>query len=660
LLLAAAAAVRFAAVVPDPPASPAESATLAAADPEARAEASDAAVGVLAALRRVAPDPSFAAGVIEGFVDPVDPVIRSGRAISAFCGVLAAVLTALSARRWGVLPAAVAGGLVAIAPGAVAGSTSAGAGGLLLLASSGTLLILSSGFTASPARGALGGIAIGLATASGGGGAGLLLGLPWAVRVGAARRATAIALLPAGMLLGLAAAPGALGRLPAFPSGPAGPPSDAASPLLAALLRLGEGAGVVGTLFALGGALRVAHRGEAGERAILAATAGSLLLAVLRSGPDPTALCVALPGVGLLAARAIAGAPSGRAFAGAAALLAAALGTAGLLASRWAPTPQERAAAWIRGNVPANAPLLVEDPDVLVPTPAGLEALRALAAIGRVAAERVEEYAPSGKTLFPVPLGGGAARERALWYDPNLAQFFPWMVLRERIPDDGAEAELEAARRVFHEYFREAWTEAARFPSGLSRAAAVVVLSRPEGFELDRKRLAPLAPVLASRELQAVRDTSTAFTQWLREAGASLRAGGELAGARGFLDLAVTRDSTDAETWVQLALVHLARGRDEDAKADLVKGLELDPFHGGIHYHLGVVLESEGDPAGAETEYRAAITYLSDPRAAHARLGALLFARGDAAGARAELATLKSVDPFGDATRVLEELLGSP
>ena len=134
---------------------------------------------------------------------------------------------------------------------------------------------------------------------------------------------------------------------------------------------------------------------------------------------------------------------------------------------------------------------------------------------------------------------------------------------------------------------------------------------------------------------------------------------GEIVGAYGFLQLATERDPTDAEAHYQLALARLLHQENDAAKQSLLRALELDPFHGGAHYNLGIVLEEEGDVAGAETEYRAAVQYLKPPAIAHARLGGLFAARGDMAAARAELDTVRSMDPGGEADRYLSHVLGA-
>jgi tetratricopeptide (TPR) repeat protein len=434
----------------------------------------------------------------------------------------------------------------------------------------------------------------------------------------------------------------------------------------AGLGLLATSAGWVAAALALAGILRVLARRDPAGIAALAGTFGVFVATLARNGADGALLAGALPGVFLFAGLALAEPREGeRAFPAsrlfiALALLAAAIGCARLVASRWAPKPAAAASDWIRGNLPDGASFLLEEPDVLVPTAKGLAAMKELAAEGTVSAKDVEAYAAGSKTFGPVPLpaAGTQGQEAELFYDPNLAQFFPWMILRDPLPKDGASPELEKVRRLFHEYFRASWKEVATFAPGASRAPRLVVLQRPDKFELDRARLAPMGRVLGTGAMTRLRDRSETLTAWVKQAGVKLLAAGELPGARGFNLLATQRDSTDADAHFQLARVYLLRQRNEEAKQSLLTVLSLDPAHGGAHYNLGVVLEAEGDIAGAETEYRAAIQFLPKPAIAHARLGALFAARGDVTTARRELDTVRSLDPGGEADRYLTPILG--
>ncbi|MFN8180021.1 MAG: tetratricopeptide repeat protein [bacterium] len=671
LLCLLAFGVRWAALQPAPPSTPREAAALAAAQPapagETRPEA-DGTVALLTLARRFAPPPKVAPGSVEGLPTPPDPAVVAVRRLGAVLGAGAVVLLGTAAGALGGAASAIlAGGLLALSPGAVQVSTDAGPGGLLLFAASGALLgLVAWGRRATVARAAGTGLFAGVAAAAGGGGAALLLGVPWALGADRKRFAALLACLvaaAAGLALG---APGSLSGLPSLPHGVASSPVATSSPLLAGLGLLAASTGWVAALLSLAGILRVLARRDAAGLAALVAAVGIFVATLARNGAESALLAGALPGVFLFAGLALADPregesafPASRLFV-ALALLAAAIGCARFVASRWAPRPAVAASDWIRRNLPDGAAFLLEEPDVLVPTAKGLAALKELSAEGVVPAKDVEAYAAGSKTFGPVPLPatGTQGAEAELFYDPNLAQFFPWMILRDPIPKDGASPELEKVRRLFHEYFRATWKEVATFAPGASRAPRLVVLQRPDKFELDRARLGPMGRVLGSAGMTRLRDRSQTLTAWVKQAGVELLAAGELPGARGFNLLATQRDSTDADAHFQLARVYLLRGRNDDAKQSLLTVLSLDPAHGGAHYNLGVILEDEGDVAGAETEYRAAIQFLPQPAIAHARLGALLAGRGDFAAARRELDTVRSLDPAGEADRYLTHVLG--
>ncbi len=648
------------------PTAPAEQALLDAATPGIT-EAPDvpgAATAILRGLRRIAPAPAPAPGLVEGLPPLPDPALRLARGLGALLAALAAALAARTAAALGGRRAGAAAGLL-LAVGAFEVSLAWGRGPLLLAASAGLLSALATRGVGSP--GALGAWAGLAAAAGGGGGVALLAGAP----AGLTRFRGWLIALAAGLAVFAVAGGGFAGLVPDLPDDGFTRVS-AGSPLAAGARALARGIGWPALVLAFAGAWRVLRRGDRTGAAILAATAAAALVSLLRVGPAAASLAVALPGAAILAGLGV-GAPRGgrdRGFpaplaraAAVIALIAAGAITAGDLAARYATPPAERAAEWIRRNLPNGAPFLLEEPDVLVATPRGLRALTDLAGAGQAPRAVLEEYARGSKTFRPVPLppAGVQGREAALFYDPNLALFFPWMILRDTPPPPAAPAERREAQRMFHEYFLSAWTEVARFPAGRGRAAGLVVLQRPDSVvTVDRERLAPLGVILAGESMMAVRDSSAAFTGWLRDGGEALMSGAQIVGALGFLEVAASRDSTDAEIFHRLAQAYLLHGRAADAKSASLTGLAIDPFHGGIHYNLAVALEAEGDLDGAETEYRAAIAQMAEPSVAHARLGGVLLARGDVAGARAELDTVRRLAPGEEADRYLTGVLGDP
>jgi tetratricopeptide (TPR) repeat protein len=362
---------------------------------------------------------------------------------------------------------------------------------------------------------------------------------------------------------------------------------------------------------------------------------------LVRDGPDPDSLAIAIPGVALLAAfAAIEGIPARARFpAVALVLLVGVVGSADAIAARWARTPLDRAEDWIRTNVPPGAPVLIE-------------------------ADAVEEKTYfEGEThqVLELPARGSEGTEASLYYDPAYTRYFPWTVLR-----DLTESERRAAddptltRAAVHAWMQEAWNAAARFDSGRSRASGVTIFARPADLALEDESIRSIASRFEGSDLTAVRDTSRTLGDWLVRGGSILRSIGELEGARAFLQPAVARDSTNVEAQYQLGLVYLIAELDEQAKARFLVGMFYDPAHGGLHFNLAVLLEKEEDFEGAETEYRAAILLLEDPVPAHARLGALLARTGDYAGALEELTIIRQLAPGGEADTFLAELLGNP
>jgi hypothetical protein len=573
------------------------------------------ALGVRAAALPAAPGPET--GEL-----PHGAGLTAARLLSVLLGSLAVSLLARAGERLGGRATGLAaGGLLALAPGTVAGSALAGAVGALGLAGSGLLL-------------------------------GLLV---WC------RTHRLVALAATLLFGGLIVAPELGGplRLASLVSPPVLPEASGPSPLADGLRELASQLGIGTALLAAIGALFVAiardpfreipNGGRGGT--LLAAGVALLAVVLVRRGPDPGALAAVAPAGVLLAVTGL-GAIGGRRGRPprsaprlsriglvAAVVLAAAL-TAPHVLGRRLPTPAARSLAWIRGNVEEPAVLLVEN-----------------GYLGRHALPAPDETAGAELLLFPPP-GVGAGSAGTIFYDPNLASVFPWMVLEDRLPPGRVEpGNDERVRRAFRDFFRREWTPEARFETGLSERPGVTVLRRPEGWTLDRESLPDTLTTLAGKELTAVRDSSEAMTDWLVAAGSALRRTGDVRGARRCLGFAEERRPEDAEVLFQRALVHLIDGEVGAARSKLLTALLHDSDHGGVHYNLGQIFEAEGDREGAIVEYAAAILTLDDPAPAHARLGALLLALGRRDEAVEQLEKIREIAPGSEAERFLEEAL---
>ncbi|MCA9751128.1 MAG: tetratricopeptide repeat protein, partial [Gemmatimonadetes bacterium] len=544
------------------------------------------------------------------------------------------------------------------APFAVESSVTLTPATLLLLGGSLAALGLSAERRFSPLEvGAGTGLA---AAAAGPAGLGLLAGELVAERRNAARRLPWI-LLSGGLVLALAA-PGVLRSFPHFPG-----PSlavDAKSPLLDAIVTIARTAGPLVLVLAIAGKLSLLRSRRATTSAILLAAGATFLIPVVRHTTSAPVLAGTLPFVFLLAGTGAATGLLGRAVAGVA-LVIATFGTGQLLASGLVPGPRDAAADWARRHVGAYEVVLVEGEPLAVGTVAGAREADELVREGALTAERRDEYVGNGKVFQPRPLPAPATEgsEATLFYDPNVAQFFRWMILEvpPPLPEDRSPTPEERARTEFHRYFTETWNVVERFERGLSRSPELVAVARPEGFtDLDRDRLAPLNSILHGPETSACRDTSRAFARWILDTGIAFRQVNESIAARRFLDLAAQLEPDAFEPVYQRALVALQRDDPSGARDDLLTALSRDPTSGGAHYNFGTVLEAEGDYDGAVTEYLAAISFLDDPAPAHARLGRLLALAGRPDEARGQLEALRRLAPDSDEVHSLESLLSAP
>lgn len=649
LLLFAALLLRLAAVSALPPAPSERSVFRGGADGPA-ATAPSALTGTLVrALRPLeptAPDPS-------PYADP-PPGPWGLRLVFALIGALAATALGAAAGNAGGRAAGwLAGGLLAVAPFAFDASVRVDPAGPLLAATAGSLwllTLLAGGATVPRSLGA--GALTGLAAAASPGAAGLAVGWPVAARGG--RWALAI---PAAVALFALAAPAAFVELvdPAARGATAAGAAAPGSPLLAGLRTVAGATGVVPFVLALAGVAIALRRGGRTERALLATVGASFLATLLLGARDPARLAVAMPGVLLFAGLALPASLPARVRGAAIALVFVwtFAGTAPKIAGRWTAGPGEKARAWVERSVPPGSPILVEG-DIRLGARERQRELRSAVAAGEATTEELAAYTASPLVQpLELPAHGASPDERALFYDPNVAKLFEWILLADRPPD----ADDHPAR--FRTWVEAHWDAVGRFGSVDPQRGSFTMFRRPSGFEYEPESALPLVEMLGAPEAIAVRDTSRAFTDWALRSGIMFRAVGQAWPAKGLLRLAAMRDSTNVRAHFELGLVHLILEEDDEAKAAFLAGLDVDPYHGGIHYNLGTLLEKHGDVAGAEVEYLAAIAHLDDPTPAHARLGALLAARGDIAGAQAHLAELVARDPESDAVQFLVEAIAA-
>ncbi|MBZ0268911.1 tetratricopeptide repeat protein, partial [bacterium] len=319
-------------------------------------------------------------------------------------------------------------------------------------------------------------------------------------------------------------------------------------------------------------------------------------------------------------------------------------------------------AEWLRRNAPDGAAILSEEVPLPLPTPESIEQMEALAAQGIIPEKRLRTFLGEGRSfhLVPLPPPLPDPHDAILYYDPNLAARFPYLVLRD-LPDEDDPGDVPArSRRLFQEYFRRAYEPRGRFGERMAAEEPLSIYRRGDGFELDREALGAIARILTVDETRIRREESVLFTDWAMQAGVALLRGGNAEGARAYLGMAAERDPDRVEARYQYARALTLLGDLDGAKRELSAGMASDPYHGGIHLHLGALLEQEGDTEGALTEYRAAVVQLDDPTPARARLGMLLHQLGRTGEAREQLAELRATAPGADVTRRLEGLLGAP
>ncbi len=597
-------------------------------------------------------------------------------------GVVAAGASRFAGRRAGWF----AGALTAISPFWVERTVHVGPDGLSFLCSAVAVWQLVEHARTGRIRHALAaGAAIGLAGAAASEALVLLIVLPLAGRGAATWRRVPgwLAALPLAALTFALGAPAFLqAPLAVLTRAPAifGPELDAAGPPLAsAAAALRMLVGWLPFLLALVGLAAAARRGRSCDRILIVATLAVALVALWRGGTVPGAYSAAAPGLLLLAALGWSEGglvlwrePSRQELHVAAMIVLGIsfVGTLRTIADRWTPSPREQAVRWIRHNVPPRWVLLMQEDAVRVPTLARAAEFQRLAGRGVVSEDRAREYSEEQDLFQVVPLPPTEAtdEEVALFYDPNLTRFFPWLVLQDE-PPPGARLNEPARelRQKFGRLFRAGWRVGARLEGRGGQRTGITILERPdpESDMLLRSSEAGLYPemveILGGPEVSTVRDTSRVFAAWLLEAGTSLRSIGELEGAEAFLTLAKEKDAENAEVYFQLAEVEMLHESLDEAKELLLNALSHEPFHGRAHYELGTILDNEGDFTGAEIEYKAAILTLTEEVIllnAHARLGELLARRGDISGARQQLELIQQVDPEGGAAKRLARVLG--
>ena len=130
-----------------------------------------------------------------------------------------------------------------------------------------------------------------------------------------------------------------------------------------------------------------------------------------------------------------------------------------------------------------------------------------------------------------------------------------------------------------------------------------------------------------------LRETSRDFTDWVFACGSAFLESGRPGPARGYLGMVVERRPDFAEGRFRFALALSLLGEHARAKEQLLTGLGLDAYHGGIHYQLGVLKMEEEKWAEAEPFFRRVLELETKNLSARKRLAYVLIWKDDFNGA---------------------------
>ena len=146
----------------------------------------------------------------------------------------------------------------------------------------------------------------------------------------------------------------------------------------------------------------------------------------------------------------------------------------------------------------------------------------------------------------------------------------------------------------------------------------------------------------AARELARARDLGLKTAVVLNQLGDAQWNSGALEDAAESFRQVIAANPANFVSQTEMGRLLVFRGFPGEAVPHLAKAAELAPGSVPIALDLGRARESNGDLAGAEAEYRRAVTLEPDLSKTHYALGLVLARRGAAEESRAELATAKA------------------
>jgi Tfp pilus assembly protein PilF len=209
------------------------------------------------------------------------------------------------------------------------------------------------------------------------------------------------------------------------------------------------------------------------------------------------------------------------------------------------------------------------------------------------------------------PLEAVREYERAARMDPSERNYFEWGT--ELLLHKAAEPAVEVFTRGSTAHPKSArmltGLGAALYSSGSSEEAAdpapylflgKIAMTSPTPLPCSEQKLARFAE---QQPGNALANYYYAISIWKREKGSENPAGWKQAEA--LLEKAVTIDPQLDEAYLQLGILHFARGDFEKAIRGYQKAIEINPNLGEAHRQLGLAYQRTGEQAKAQQEFRA-------------------------------------------------------
>jgi tetratricopeptide (TPR) repeat protein len=221
------------------------------------------------------------------------------------------------------------------------------------------------------------------------------------------------------------------------------------------------------------------------------------------------------------------------------------------------------------------------------------------------------------------PLEAVSEYERAAHMDPSEQNYFEWgteLLLHKaaepavEVFTRGSAAHPKSARMLTGLgaalYSSGSWEEAARRLCDASDLQPLdpapylflgkIAMTSPAPLPCSEQKLARFAE---EQPGNALANYYYAISIWKREKGSENPAGWKQAEA--LLEKAVTIDPQLDEAYLQLGILHFARGDFDEAIRGYQKAIRINPTLGEAHRQLGLAFQRRGDDRKAQQEFRA-------------------------------------------------------